>query len=165
MLAIPLFAAATSCSLPAGEALLQRSLAYEPFDSRGPPYGWRELNAAGCTDSALALLTGYQATNAQLLSNAQNLELSFHAGQTLAFAGRDVEALPYFESSSNAEAPDEWRWYVAATVAFLHRDPAALAAARDAYARIAPGSMRLRVIEGFIACAEAPYAKAAHCRM
>jgi hypothetical protein len=34
----------------------------------------------------------------------------------------------------------------------------------DAYAAVAPGSMRLRFIEGFLACPNEPYAKAVHCR-
>jgi hypothetical protein len=64
-----------------------------------------------------------------------------------------------------ADATPEWRAYVHATLAFLRRDAAALGRARQAYAAIAPGSMRLRIIDGLLACPAEPYAKATHCRM
>ena len=164
-LAVVFFAVAAACALPRDEASHQQVLSYELFDGRGAPYGWRELSRTGCTDAALALLGAYAAANAARLTEAQRLELSFHSGQTLAFAGRENEALRHFEAAASSSAPNEWQTYVAATLAFLRHDPDAMDAARAAYARIAPGSMRLRIIDGFIACANEPYARAVHCRM
>jgi hypothetical protein len=161
------FALATSasCTVPSEEARTQVTLSYDAFDARGGAYGWRVLNGAGCTDAAVELLTAYANANEGRLSGAQRRELEFHLGQTLAFAGRDKEAVPHFEGSNGSDASPEWQAYVAATLAFLRRDSAALAAAREDYARIAPGSMRLRIIDGLRACPKDSYAKAAHCRM
>ena len=82
---------------------------------------------------------------------------------------RSRVAMPSRSPISNVRrmrpAPSEWRVYVAATLAFLRRDAAALAAARSAYAAAAGDSMRLRIIDGFIACPDASYRVAAHCRM
>ena len=164
-IAAVLLAAATGCSVPPSETTLQETLAYDEFDGRSGAYGWRTLNEAGCTDAALALLAAYAAANQGRLTLEQRLELAFHSGQALAFAGRDREAIPYFEQAGSADSTPEWQAYVAATLAFLKHDARALAEARKSYAEIAPGSMRLGVIDGFIACPDLPYAKAAHCGM
>ena len=164
-LAAALVAVAASCTVPQAEAALQQSLVYDAFDSRSGPFGWRFLNESKCTDAALALLVAYAAANESRLTREQRLELAFHSGQVLAFAGRESEALPYFERATNAEATPEWHTYVAATTAFLKHDLPGLAAARDAYATLAPGSMRLRIVDGFVACPNKPYSAAAHCRM
>ena len=79
-------------------------------------------------------------------------------------AGRERESIGYFERSL-ARGNDEWRTDVAATVAFLKRDAEALTSARERYASPAPGSMRLRFIDGFVACPHESYAKAVHCSM
>jgi hypothetical protein len=160
-----LIAAAAVCSVPAEEAATQMSLPYASFDGRGGFYGWRNLNAAGCADAAVSLLSGYSSTNASRLSGDEIREIAFHVGQTLAMAGREQEAIAHFEKAQGASASAEWSAYVLATLAFLRRDAAALATARDGYAAIAPGSMRLRIIDGFTACPREPYAKAAHCKM
>jgi hypothetical protein len=164
-IAAVLLAVATGCSVPPSETALQATLAYEDFDGRNGPYGWRTLSAGGCADAAAALLAAYAAANQGRLTLEQRLELAFHSGQALAFAGRDREAIPYFEQASSADATPEWQVYVAATLAFLKHDARALAEARERYAAIAPGSMRLGIIDGFIACPDLPYAKAAHCGM
>jgi hypothetical protein len=164
-LAVALLAAAASCAVPPAEVTLQASLAYEAFDGRTGPYGWRSLNAVGCTDAAVSLLAAYAAANAIRLHDDQRLELAFHSGQALAFAGREMEAIPYFERANGVTGTPEWRAYVAATLAFLMHDAPALAAARGAYATIAPASMRLRIIDGFVACPNESYSKAVHCRM
>src|SRR6185369_5982186 len=137
------------------------ALDYVSFDVRSDRYGWRTLNASGCTDEAVALLTRYASANDARLSAEARRELTFHAGQALAFAGRDAESIAHFERAQDAAAPSEWRVYAAATLAFLRCD----AAARSAYAAAAGGSMRLRIFDGFIACPDASYRVAAHCRM
>ena len=156
---------AASCLIPPNEVTLQQSLPYEAFDSRGAPFGWRYLNEINCTDAALALVRSYAAVNGRRLTQNQCLEIAFHSGQALAFAGRDQESIAYFQEAVSSEAPAEWQTYVNATLAFLRRDPVALASARAAYAKIAPDSMRLQVIDGFVACPNEPYTRAAHCRM
>jgi hypothetical protein len=156
---------AASCAIPQQEAERQATLAYAAFDSQPPPHGWRHLGAAGCVDAAVALLTSYAAANAGGLSAADAMELSFHVGQVLALSGRESESIAHIERSLRPEATSEWSAYVQATLAFLRRDAAALRAARDAYAAVAPDSMRLRFIDGFMACPNEPYAKAVHCRL
>ena len=151
-----LLAASTGCAIPTADADAQLALDYVSFDARRDRYGWRTLNASGCTDEAVALLTRYASANDARLSAEARRELTFHAGQALAFAGRDAESIAHFERAQDA---------VAATLAFLRRGDAALAAARSAYAAAAGDSMRLRIIDGFIACPDASYRVAAHCRM
>ena len=156
--------AASACAVPPPEVQRQASLAYAAFDSQPPPYGWRQLNAGGCTDAAVALLTAYAAAQAGALSPSQTMEVSFHIGQVLAMAGRDHESIAHFERALGAAATSEWKAYVEATLAFLRRDAAALKAAREAYATLAPKSMRLQFIDGFVACPRETYVKAVHCR-
>ena len=157
-------AAAVSCALPPNEIARQASLPYAAFDDMGAPYGWRYLSDAGCTDAAVALLEGYANANGRDLNPAAAMELPFHTGQVLAFAGRESESIDYFERSG-ARGGDEWRTYVMATIAFLKRDVVTLASARERYASLAPGSARLRFIDGFIACPNESYSKAVHCAM
>ena len=156
--------AAGSCAVPPQEVEQQASLAYSTFDSQPPPHGWRHLSAIGCTDAAVSLLTSYAARNLHGLAAADAMELSFHIGQVLALAGRENESIAHFERSLGPGASREWRTYVEATLAFLRRDRAALQAARADYASVAPGSMRLRFIDGLVACPDEPYVRAVHCR-
>ena len=158
-------AAASPCAVPPSEEAAQRALPYAEFDGRMDPFGWRALVAAGCTDSAVSLLAQYSEANRDRLTPAQRREVAFHRGQALAMGGREQEAIAPLEQALDAEAPAEWAAYVRATLAFLRRDGAALEAARASYAALAPGSMRLRIIEGLVACPAQPYMKAAHCRM
>ena len=157
-------AAAVSCALPANEIARQAALPYAAFDDLGAPYGWRHLSGAGCPDAAVALLESYGSANARELNTAAAMELPFHIGQVLAFAGRESESIVYFERAV-VRGGDEWRTYVTATIAFLKRDLDTLALARQRYASLAPGSARLRFIDGFIACPNESYAKAVHCAM
>ena len=165
VIAALLVAASTSCIVPRTDTEAQIALDYRSFDALGGAYGWRVLNGSGCTDAAVSLLAAYGAANASRMTADERRELAFHAGQALAFAGRDAEAIAQLERSADADAAPEWRLYVAATLAFLRRDAAALATARAAYEKVAAGSMRLRIIDGLIACPDAPYMQAAHCRM
>jgi len=160
-----LFTAATTCAVPPAEAKAQLALDYAAFDALSGACGWRVLNAAGCTEEAVRLLQDYATANAARLTAAERRELAFHAGQALAFADRDAEAIVHFERAQDATAPDEWRAYVAATLGFLRRDGAGVAAAPTAYAASAGDPLRLRIIDGFVACPNATYMDAAHCRM
>jgi len=156
---------ALSCDVPAGVRQKQMSLPYVEFDGAPAPHGWRTLNSAGCTDAAIALLNAYAESNAARLLPEDALEIWFHIGQALAFAGRDQAAIPYMEKADRADAPEEWRAFVAAHLAFLRHDRAALEAARRRYAKAAPNSMRLKFILGFLACPDKTYMEAAHCAM
>jgi len=160
-----LVVAASACTVPSSEEAAQRALPYAGFDSRNGPFGWRVLAAAGCTDSAVSLLAQYSEANSRHLAPAQRREIAFHIGQALAMAGREQEAIAPLEQALDAEAPAEWASYVKATLAFLRRDGVALQAARASYAALAPGSVRLRIIDGLVACPTEPYMKAAHCKM
>ena len=160
-----LVAAASTCTIPASEEAAQTALPYSEFDGRDGPFGWRALAAAGCADSAVALLTRYAEAHRGRLALAQGREIAFHIGQVLAMVGREQEAIAPLEQALDAEAPAEWVAYVRATLAFLRRDMTALQEARASYAALAPGSVRLRIIDGLVACPKEPYMKAAHCRM
>jgi hypothetical protein len=164
-IAAALLAAATSCAVPQADVSVQTSLDYGAFDSRGEPHGWRYLIQVSCTDAAIALLAAYATANEARLTAEQRLELAFHAGQALAFAGREAESIPHFERAISEQTTSEWEAYVTATLAFLRHDASALAAARKAYATIAPASMRLKIIDGFMACPHEPYSRAVHCAM
>jgi tetratricopeptide (TPR) repeat protein len=165
-LAIALIASgASACAVPPSEAVGQQALPYAAFDSRASPFGWRALAATGCTDAAVSLLQNYAAANRIRLAAAEAREIAFHIGQALAMAGREQESIAPFEQALDSAAPPEWAAYVKATLAFLRRDGAALQAARAAYAALAPGSMRLRIIDGLVACPTEPYARAVHCKM
>lgn len=164
-IAVAVLAAAGSCAVPQAEVALQASLAYQEFDSRSDPHGWRFLLKVGCSDAALSLLAAYAAANDSRSTVEQRLELAFHSGQILAFSGREAEAIPHFERAVGVDSTPEWNTYVAATLAFLRHDVSALAGAREAYASIAPDSMRLAIIDGFIACPRESYSRAVHCAM
>ena len=151
-------AAAQAC--PAAIDQTQLTLDYAAFDAAG----WRDLLMQGCADAAIAQLEAYRGANTATMTPDQSRELSFHIGQTLAFSGRDSESIPPFEAARGGE--EEWAAYVDATLAFLRHDGADLCAQRARYA-LAPGAsaMRISVIDGFIACADAPYAQAVHCAL
>lgn len=92
--------------------------------------------------------------------------MPFHIGQTYAFAGRDRDAAPWFVEADSPDAPEEWRAYVAAHVAFFRHDRASVERARARYAAVTKAdSMRLKVIDGFLACLGKSYVEAAHCAM
>lgn len=159
-----LLADPAACAVPAS-LTAQLSLPYDQFDTRAGGDGWRTLNGSGCTDAAVTMLQRYAAANAPRMTSEQRLENAFHAGQALAMAGRNDEAIPHFERADGADAAPAWRAYVAATLAFLRHDAVGLRAARAALAAEAPGSPRLAFVDGFIACPDASYMQAAHCGM
>ena len=160
-----LVASASTCTVPPSEVTAQAALPYAAFDSRDGPFGWRTLVATGCTDSAVSLLVHYSEANRSTLASAPRREVAFPIGQALAMANRPEEAIGPLEQALDPEAPPEWATYVKATLAFLRRDTVALRAAHSAYETLAPGSMRLRIIEGLIAGPTEPSMHAAHCKM
>ena len=155
--------AASACAVPPAEIARQLALPYEQFDTGEQPTAWRQLNGNGCTDEAVRLLTKYADANVARLTAEQKSELAFHRGQAFEFASRNAEAIPYLEQALGFGGSVEWTTYVVANIAFLKRDGAALRKARDRYAVVAPGSMRLKFLDGFLACPNDPYMKAAYC--
>ena len=112
------------------------------------------------------MLKDYRSSHSGRLTAEQQRESAFHIGQAYAFADRRADALPAFAAADAADAPEEWRAYVAAHVAFFRHDQGGLADARRRYAAVSkPGSMRLKVIDGLIACPAKAYMEAAHCAM
>jgi hypothetical protein len=145
---------------PAEVDRTQLALAYDQFAEKS----WRPLQARGCADAAVALLTAYDTANQAKLTGEQIREIHFHAGQTLALARRDAESLPHFEAARGGD--EEWAAYVDATLAFLKRDVAELRRQRERYAMSPKSSaMRLTFIDGFLACPNKTYMEAAHCAL
>jgi hypothetical protein len=98
------------------------------------------------------------------MSREQLGEINFHMGQALTMSGRDKESIPHFLRSAKIGGSAEWSVYVAANLAFVRKDQAALAQALADYEKLVkPGSMRLAVIRGFLHCIDKPYMEAAHC--
>jgi len=156
---------APQCAVPQAEAARQLTLRYEQFDGENGSHGWRQLNEKGCVDAVLRLLQDYSTANTRRLTQAQRSEIAFHQGQVLGFNGRDREALPHFEEALRIGGDDEWTTYIRATVAFLRRDMNELHRHRQHYATLAPDSMRLRVLDGFLKCSGDSYMQAMHCGM
>lgn len=166
MLALLIGVASPACDVPDAESQRQMPLSYEAFDTASGPYAWRDLNGRGCTDAAVALLRSYRKANASRMTPEQRLESAFHIVQAYAFANRPAEALAALPEADSADAPEEWRAYVAAHVAFFRKDRAGLARAHSRYAAAAgSAAMRLKFIEGFVKCPDKNYMEAAHCGM
>jgi len=165
VLAMLLAAAPANCALSSGNVTQQLALAYEQFDSAEGSKSWRQLAGSGCADAAVELLRRYDEVNASRLTAGQRSELAFHQGQVLAFADRNAEALRHLDRALAIGGDEEWTTYLAATIAFLRRDRRELEEARKRYARIAPGSMREKLLAGLAACPTRPYMAAAHCAM
>ena len=154
-----------SCAVPAPELVRQASLPYAAFDLGEGKYSWRRLSGTGCVDSAVAELQAYAEANGDCLGSTEKMELFFHAGQALAFAGREAESVVYFERALTLVVSPEWTAYVQATLAFLKHDTEGLRAARKSYASVAPTSMRLQFIDGMVACPDKSYTEAVHCAL
>jgi hypothetical protein len=149
-------------TVPAAELM---ALPYDKFDTGDGPSAWRNLLDRACVDAAVATLVAYREANARRMTSEQKDELSFHIGQTLAFSGRDSESIPHFEASAGPDSTAEWRAYVDATAGFLRKDRDRVERALATYSNVAPGSMRLGVIRGFLKCFDKPYMEAVHCGM
>jgi len=164
MLSILLALAAEPAVCPSGPAKDQLRLNYSAFDTNAGPPAWRSLLARGCTDTAVATLIAYRDANRSRMTRTQLGEINFHMGQALAMSGRDAEAIPHFLQSAKLGGSAEWTAYVAANLAFVRKDRAALGKALGDYEKLAePGSLRLAFIRGFLRCIDKPYMEAAHC--
>jgi hypothetical protein len=159
-------AGAEPAECPAKPAEELVALGYDRFDTGGGQTAWRTLLARGCTDPAVATLVAYRNANQAKLTREQLGEINFHVGQALTMSGRDADSIPHFAQAAKLGGSAEWSAYVAANLAFVRKDKAALAQAVADYAKLVkPGSMRLTVIRGFLRCIDKPYMVAAHCEM
>jgi len=155
-----------NCEVPAAQARLMLDATYDDFDQAATgAASWRTLMNSGCYTGAAKVIVSYLEAHKAQLTAEQTRTLYFHAGQVTALGGDDRASVPYFEKSRDASATADWNAYVDATVAFLKNDRDALAAARDAYAKVAkPGSPRLGVINGLLSCLGKPYKDGVNCR-
>jgi len=138
---------------------------YEKFDQT-PGQGWRRLGEVdACFAEAGSLIDFYLAGKSKLTAS-QKVNLSFHAGQVYAFAGKDDEALKRFRSAVvNPAASPEFKWsaYVLATIAFLQHDADALVKNRNIIAdaaSYAPNATNLELVDGLMANFDRPYREA-----
>jgi hypothetical protein len=153
-----------ACALNADEERDLQSASYRDFDLSTGTTGWRSLLNRGCPATASAAIARYIAAHRSSLAREELRLLQFHQGQTLALAGRHKDAIGPLRESLDGQPTKEWAAYVEATIAFLDSDRTSLRSARDRYAAESkPGSTRLRIIDGLIACFEKPYAVAWMC--
>jgi hypothetical protein len=161
-MAKPLPVTDASCRLGEAERAAMTAAAYEAFDqSMDGRANWRAVMNRGCYETAAGLIEAYIAQNAAQLTGEQRRTLSFHAGQVLAFGGRETLAAPYFAAARGGDA--EWNTYVESQLAFVRRDRTGFEAARSAYARIAPNSVRRGFLDSQSACFEKPFTEALAC--
>lgn len=107
----------------------------EQFD-RTPGSGWRPIaEVEGCEIAAADLIAEYRETRISPDDPRSESSLAWHEGQLRATAGQTDRALNLFSRTyrENIEhnADVSWNLYVAATIAFLKQDRAALDAAHE----------------------------------
>ncbi|HTB68163.1 MAG TPA: PDZ domain-containing protein [Steroidobacteraceae bacterium] len=150
----------------------------ERFDQDLENGGWRGVAARpGCDSVAADLVRDYRESH-----GSRSGILYWHEGQLRALAGDYERATMLMEQSRDADDPSGgWNVYVAATIAFLNRDRAALLEARARLAALRPtngeqvqdgfisfrtvsGQMRrvrwplnLDVVDGLVRCFDKPY--------
>jgi hypothetical protein len=128
--------------------------------------GHRLFDSEYCNILSAQLIDSYLLSNLENLSESYNRILHWHAGQNYAFEDIVDVALVRFRSSYNPDEPVDtdfhWNAYVAATIAFLQKDRAALAQARSEFGE-SPSSndmINLRIIDRFIRCFDSNYSDA-----
>jgi hypothetical protein len=106
---------------------------YATFDQTAGG-GWRLLAEKDtCLAEAGELIDFYLARRPDL-QRSQRVNLSFHAGQVYALAGKNDDAVKRFRRAVvNPSVPLEFKWseYVLATIAFLEHDADSLVKNRD----------------------------------
>jgi len=111
------------------------AMSFRDFDQRTDS-GWRPFFEAGCVEASAEIVEAY--IDRYPDRAAAHPVLHFHAGQVRAFLGETQAAVAHMERAIEANDAAErghgadWSRYVAATVAFLRGDRAALDSARDA---------------------------------
>lgn len=141
--------------------------------------GWRAVaNKQHCRAEAADLIHRY-ATQKSGVSAGMLSTLRWHEGQLRAEAGQNARAVAMFEQTFKPEKKDRtgWNYYVAATIAFIEQDKAALLASRAQLANLEkpadmnfedadgnpidiPWPPNLHVVDRFIACFGKSYSEA-----
>jgi hypothetical protein len=126
-----------------------QALTEEQFDhdTNSGGEGCRALSKRGCEMQAADLIRDYRNAN-----DRKSQILYWHEGQLRAMDGDSKAAIPLLEAARKAVGDEAFGWnpYVDATVAFLRRDRAALAAARAKLAATPPPDSSEKYSNGFI---------------
>ena len=124
-----------NCVLSAGKRERLLKLEYLKFDQNLLGGGWRGLAKRECYIEAGQLIDEYMKVNTATLTVSEKRVLTWHAGQMYGFQGNVPLARARFAASFNPEEPVDspilWNDYVAATIAFLDSDMAALKLHRE----------------------------------
>lgn len=138
-------------------------LDYKAFDQSQPNGGWR-----GIADNVEAgkVLDAYNVQHRETLTPSQLGIITWHAGQTYAFANLNDLAIARFKKSFNKdESPTDtfkWNSYVKGSIAFLEHDMKKLIESRDelrAVNKIEPNG-NLKFLEAFARCFKKTYSEA-----
>ncbi|MBT43476.1 MAG: hypothetical protein CMF12_13260 [Idiomarina sp.] len=141
--------------------------------------GWRAVaNKKHCRAEAADLIHRY-ATQKDGVSDGMLSTLRWHEGQMRAEAGQNKRAVALFKQTYKPQDKDRmgWNYYVAATIAFLEQDKAALLKSRAQLAALEkpadmdfkdadgnpvdiPWPPNLHVVDRFIACFGNSYSNA-----
>lgn len=123
-------AQASDCA-PEGEIMLLQDFAV--FDQS--PRGWRGVAARpGCEAAAADLIARFRTFQKDWLAPEEAGLLSWHEGQVRARLGDTAKALAVMETARTPDAADPFNDYLDATLAFLKKDRAKLAAAHASLA-------------------------------
>jgi hypothetical protein len=152
-----------ACHLTAADKAANAQLSFDDFDQKGvSPVTWRRLSTRGCHLLAVESAEDYL-VHAHFRTASEQRVLMFHIGQSLGMIGKyDAAAMmvagtktPTSESSGDLD----WNTYVDGTWAFLKRDKAALARAREILvAETGKGNeINGAVLTGLLNCFDQPY--------
>jgi len=154
------------CSVSASELEAYLRQDFNTFDQSKD--GWRKLfsDPPRCFLEVAQVIDVYRLHHLSDLKEGEQMTLSWHAGQTYAFAGAYAIALARFEQCRHKDEPanssSRWNAYVESTLAFLKRDLVKLKAKRE---ELAGGSQsdnlaNLKKVDGLIKCFNKSYREA-----
>lgn len=131
------------CGVDAAELDRLLALDEQAFD-QDQKGGWRAIKRKdGCGKAAGEAIKAYILYSVPTPPRDHEI-LRWHAGQALAIAGFEQEALPFFRGSYGRTGKEEggkkdaYDYYIDATIAFIENDEEALLAAREALAAFVP---------------------------
>jgi hypothetical protein len=159
---VPVSPDSSQCKVSSSDQRDMLAADYDSFDqSINDPRSWRTVMGRGCYETAATIIDAYLQQNRNL-TDEQRRTLNFHAGQVLAFGGKDDTAAPYFAKAEGGDA--EWNAYVAATLSFVKKDRSDFDTAYAQYVQVAPKSPRIAVLDSLKACFDKSYATAVACQ-
>jgi hypothetical protein len=148
-----------------GADTVSRMLALDATTFDQSLQGFRLLGARQCYVDAALMIDLYLTQNSEKLEQRSYNIMKFHAGQMYAYSSAalyPVAVSRMQESVSDLSSPN-WRAYVAATVAYLRRDLAALKMQRTVLAATSDGQAEVPnmvVVDRLKKCFDRPYAEA-----